>query len=154
MIFRLTTFMVLGTIGAVLGTWASDRTPPGQVVEVQLPKHPTPPGGQLRITYVVQRYRSCEMHIDRIMWDSTGARFPLVDLDFGSAPGPLGQSKYAFFLNIPATFAQGDGHYQAITAYICNPLQRIWPIIVKGEPVTFKVAGDPVPAAPVAVIPR
>lgn len=141
---------------AIAGIWVADREPPTTVFSVQALTSEVRPGGQMRALYSVRRFRSCAVHVDRLLFDSAGERYVLEDLDFAAAPGQLGDASYTVGINIPRRFSEGAARYQAITQYVCNPLHKLSPIVVTGSPVLFDVKGPPVPAdeAPIEIMPR
>jgi hypothetical protein len=155
MIWRIVAVVVFGGLGAMLGLWTTDREPPSQAISTQVLTETIRPGDQLRILYTVRRWRSCQVKIDRLLFDAAGERYVLDDLEFAGAPGPLGETTYTVGITIPRRFAAGLGRYRTASTYVCNPLQRIWPINGPGTEVEFHVGGDPLPAdaLPVEVSP-
>lgn len=135
--WRGSVFLSLGAVGLATGSWVADRTPPtvvlsatqiGQVV----------PGGQLRVRYIVERYRSCAFTVDRVLFDGKEVRLDLPDLTWKAAPGPLGRDEYTVLVDIPDDFAPGPSIYRTVISYECNVLHKLWPIITRGE-VRFEV---------------
>jgi hypothetical protein len=155
MIWRLAVAIPVLFFSAVLGMWAEDRDPPSQAISAQVLTETIRPGDQLRILYTVRRWRSCQIKIDRLLFDAAGERYVLEDLDFSASPGALGEATYTVGITIPRRFAAGAGRYRAVSTYICNPLHHIWPIIGPAPEVEFHVSGDPLPAdvLPVEVSP-
>lgn len=156
LIWKLAISIPLLFFSAVLGLWVADRDPPTAVISVTPLSDTVQPGGQLRILYNVRRFRSCAVHIDRLLFDAGGERYVLEDEEFAGAPGPLGDATYTVGVNIPRRFAEGPGRYQAITEYVCNPLHHISPIVATGAPTTFTVKGPAVSSdvPPLEIIPQ
>ena len=143
MIWRIITFSFASVIAGILGLWAADREPPIYVIKAE-PVKTVWPGDELQLRYTVYRRKSCETNIDRFIFDSQLVRYVLDDLAFSGAPGPLGESTYVARVAIPAKFAIGQARYRVISKFVCNPLQRIWPIVVESPDVVFDV-GTPKP---------
>lgn len=156
MIFKLVAFVVFAAFGGTMGFWVLDRQPPTVVLRTTIMNEPVRPGEELRIKYAVQRLRSCETNVDRSLFDADLVRVILEDIAFNGAPGPLGESVYVATVPIPRNFARGTGHYRVVTKYVCNPLQRIWPVVVENPDVYFRVDGEPLPAnqMPIETLPR
>ena len=156
MIFRVLTFALVGSVAATLGVWTIDRQPPVTVLRADVMVKPVRPGEDLRIRYTVHRFRSCETYVDRSLFDADFVRVVLDDLAFTSAPGPLGESMYVATVPLPRNFASGTGQYRVVTKYVCNPLHRIWPVVVESSPIWFEVSGEPVPVTqmPFETLPR
>ena len=151
--FALFFLCVIGTMCGCTGYWVSDRESPTRIVDVKIDDPVVAPGGLLTMHYDVSRIKSCAVKIDRILYDSQRVRVALEDLDFGGAPGPMGNDTYTVKVGVPRVFAPGPATYQTVSRYVCNPLHNLWPVVVIGQPVPFMVAGDPVPAAMVQVAP-
>lgn len=157
MMWRIITFASVSVIAATLGVWSSDHEPPTRLLKSEVLTPTVRPGGELRIHYTVQRFRSCRVHIDRILYDADRVRRDLEDLEYAAAPGVMGESSYTIAVTIPRNFAQGPARYREITTYFCNPLQMYFSAIVEnGDPIKFKVEGEPddTSNSPIEVIPR
>lgn len=157
MIWRIATVVFFGAIGATLAVWTNDREPPIRIVKAFAVTKEVPPGGELRVSYEVQRFKSCRTHVDRILYDSENVRRDLDDIDFAAPPVPVGESSYIVGVTIPRNFAQGKAKYRTIWTYTCNPLQSMFSPVVVSEPdIEFKVEGEPVSIdeSPMEVIPR
>ena len=145
MILKIAIGLPVIFFAGVMGVWVSDRDPPISLISVTAMNESIQPGGQLRVSYSVRRFRSCGVHIDRLLFDANAERYVLEDIDFAAAPGPLGDATYTVGINIPRRFAEGVGRYQVITRYECNPLHNFSPIVVTGPLITFTVKGPPTP---------
>jgi hypothetical protein len=148
MIWRAITFTTIAFISGTLGFWTADKEAPTRINRVEVLDNAVPPGGTVRIRYHVNRVRSCPVQIDRILYDAQRSRTTLEDLTFAASPGPLGDDAYIVQLRVPNSFVEGPATYQTIARYECNPLQRLWPIIVQAPGVAFNVVGPPVPSVP------
>jgi hypothetical protein len=156
MIFRIIAFATVAAAASALGFMWLDTQPPTVVLKMEILNEPVRPGGELKIKYTVYRLRSCETSIDRLLFDHEKQRVILEDLTFNGAPGPLGESNYVAQVPIPRSFATGPATYRVVSRYVCNPLQRIWPIVTINPDVNFEVAGEPLPntIAPIETLPR
>lgn len=156
MIWKIAVGVPTMFFAAIGGLWVADREPPTTVFSVQALTSEVRPGDQMRALYSVRRFRSCAVHVDRLLFDSAGERYVLEDIEFAAAPGPLGDASYTVGINIPRRFAEGPARYQAITQYTCNPFHKLSPIVVTGTPVSFDVKGPPLPAdqSPIEIMPR
>lgn len=156
MIFKVISFTLFAAMGGTVGFWVLDRQSPTVVIDAVPMNEPVRPGEDLRIKYRVQRFRSCETTIDRTLFDADQVRVILDDIAFNSAPGPMGESVYVATVPIPRSFATGAGRYRVATKYVCNPLQRLWPVVVENPDLYFKVEGEPLPAnqMPFETVPR
>lgn len=144
MIFKVSSLALGCFLGAFLGNWIADRDPPS-VTTLQRPLNsPVRPGSELLVQYHVKRYRSCSTSIDRFIFDAQGVRTILDDLEFKTAPSPLGDSVFTAPVPIPRTISEGRAVYRINATYVCNPLHRFWPITVEGREIPFDVAGPPV----------
>jgi hypothetical protein len=94
------------------------------------------PGQPANIVFNVTRSRFCDGRVYRWLEDSTGNRYylPTVYLDSEQlaelerkSPG-----KITVTVDIPHNFAEGVGKYVAQTEYMCNPLQKYFPIKTTG----------------------
>jgi hypothetical protein len=156
MIFKILAFVVVGFSSATVGFWYLDTQAPATVLRVEVLTDPLQPGADLKIKYTVHRFRSCETTIDRLLFDSQQQRVILEDLTFNGAPGPLGESTYVASVPIPRSFATGIGTYRVVARYVCNPLQRLFPIVVMNADIRFMVEGPALPntMAPIETLPR
>jgi hypothetical protein len=139
-------FVAFAAAGGTLGLWASDRRLPTVNLETKVLTPVVRPGGELRVEYKVLRYRGdCAINVDRLLFDSTKARYDLPDRSFSGSPGPTGPDTYVVPILIPSSFAQGPATYRIISRYECNAIHRLWPIVTPEASVSFLVEGDPMP---------
>jgi hypothetical protein len=139
---RLTLYFsvfVLWILGGWLGSLAADRDLPVVIYTAEAATPIVSPGAELRIEYTLLRRRSCEVNSDRFIFDSQKTRFEVPDLNIraGLATGP---DHYVVPVNVKPETAPGPAIYRTITNYICNPLQRIWPIEGGVRDISFIVA--------------
>lgn len=132
MIFRPLALTVLAAIFApmallagLLGMWIGDRTPPGRLVSAKVVTPNVEPGGTFQIRFEVDRERSCETQVDRMLVDADGHREPLPDINNAQ---PLGPKAYIATAEVPYYFVRGRARYITATTYVCNPLHRWFPI--------------------------
>lgn len=138
-VFISITLAAVGVVGGVLGLWIADRTAPATTLTARVINDPVAAGDDARIQYRVVRHRSCEYTVDRYLYDADNVRVVLDDLLFLAAPGPLGDQTYIAPIPIPRNFAVGLARYRTSFAYRCNPVHRLWPILVEGLEIQFNV---------------
>lgn len=134
-------------ICAIVGFWAQDRSPPTTVHEASIETPSVPPGGLLKVRYVVTRKKDCRLHAERMVLDGQRTRVPIPDDDFIAAPGPLNmRDDFSVTFHISTVAEQGDAVFRSVQSYYCNPLHHIlsWPIVVYGQDLKFVIAGPPV----------
>jgi hypothetical protein len=125
-------------LGGWLGALAADRDLPTVVYSAE-PVHPSvAAGGELRIDYVVRRIRSCNVSIDRFIYDRFKTRYELEDLNV-NAGLPLGEDRFVQPVKVPLGVEPGPAIYRTASTYICNPLQRLWPIYAGTRDIGFIV---------------
>jgi hypothetical protein len=145
-------FLIALAIMFLIGTWAFDRQTPVTFHEAIVETPVVQPGGILRVAYKVTRTRNCSVHIEQVLFDENGGRYPMADTFFLVDPGPLGEDAYAVLVPVPSFFHVGKGRFRSARAYFCNPLQRFfnWPVVIppyegKANDVPFRVGFNPVP---------
>lgn len=115
--------------------WSIDRRPPFAIVAVQ------PAGGKPGSSIVIDasvrrdRSRQCSARFTRQIYDSAGVRYDMegdqlataamVDRAEKMAPGRLLLS-----IDIPPSVRPGSAVMLTSLAYVCNPVQVLWPIEV------------------------
>ncbi len=156
MIFRAASLVLAAGLSGVIGTWVADRTPPTTQISAVPVSEIVTPGGELRIEERVTRNRICSLHLERVLFDAARVRFVLEDLDFLTAPGPVGADDYVTPIMIPRTFSEGPARARLIKSYSCNPFHRWWPITLPPIDVPFRVVGPAVPGdqLPIEIVPR
>jgi hypothetical protein len=145
-------FLLALAIMFLLGTWTFDREVPVKFHQALVETPLVAPGGILRVHYQVTRERNCSVHIEQVLFDENGGRYPMPDTVFLVDPGPLGDDAYSVLIPVPSFFAVGKGRFRSARAYFCNPLQRFfnWPVVVppyegKANDVPFNVGFAPLP---------
>jgi hypothetical protein len=125
-------------LGGWLGFLAGDRDIPTTTYSAQTLTPEVAPGGVFRVSYTMRRHRSCETHVDRFIYDSENTRHVLPPLDFN--PGlRLGQDEYTVPVKVPEEAKRGPARYSVVSTYICNPLQKLWPIIGEQREIRFEI---------------
>lgn len=147
MFVRLVIYGLVIAGGAYIGTAATDNVVPVSVIRAVPENSVVPPGGFLRIVTTVQRWRSCPVKIERIIFDAEKGRWPMEDLDFKTAPGRMGEDEYRSEIKLPDRAAYGPARYVVINSWTCNWLQRFFdtPITSMSPDVHFVIAGPPLP---------
>jgi hypothetical protein len=130
----------------LMGTWAFDRRDPVTFHQALVETPVVAPGGILRVHYQVTRNRNCAVHIEQVLFDDAGGRYPMPDTTFVVDPGPVGDDAYSVLVPVPTFFKPGRARFRSARAYYCNPLQRVfdWPVVIppfegKSNDVPFKV---------------
>lgn len=132
MIWRLLAasfFLVAASFAGAAGFWVTERTPPAYIMAAEVITNPVKPGGDLRISYSVERRESCFVQVDRVMFDSTNTMFVLADADYHGAVGPMGYDTVRVNYRVPLDMAAGRARLRVIAAYRCNPIHWLWPVV-------------------------
>ncbi|KQT08539.1 hypothetical protein ASG40_11720 [Methylobacterium sp. Leaf399] len=149
MIWRCIAYLSLALIsGAILTVatltsyYLADRRSPIRVDSVEVLTPTVEIGGRLQIRTVLTYMRSCKIHSDRQMFDSANHRKLVEDVDFETAPAPLGEPQTIIqTFEVPAYFVPGKAIFQTFPWYACNAVHRyIWPIEPGGLTVEFEIA--------------
>ena len=118
--------------------WTVDRTPPVKFIEYGIFPPTVKAGGTIYRVIKVERLRLCETDPDTVIID--GARVKWV---YEEAPllvaGHLGFDEYKRPVVVPLQASPGPSEMRTSATYICNPIHRIWPIKVVGEPLRFTI---------------
>lgn len=127
--------------------WAADREPPftyaGNPVAERIGRN------EITLQYDVVRHRICPVVATRWLRNNEGYRHYLPDVRISAdAVRELEQQvhgKVKLTLQIPEALIAGKWIYDVTLYYECNPVHRVWPIVVAfGVP--FEVTdGKPVP---------
>lgn len=140
MMFRAVFYGTAALVGATLGLWTIEREPPVVTLRTELSTPTVAPGGDLKIKLTVRRTKSCVTHVDRMLFDAEKARFPLPDLDYKKAPGPLGDDTYMTVIPVPEQMGEGPALYRSISSYQCNLVHLLWPVSLEPIDVPFVVS--------------
>lgn len=139
-------FILAMSILFLIGSWTVDRRTPVDFNQSLVETPVVAPGGILRVHYQVTRHRNCSVHIEQVLFDENGGRYPMPDTVFVVDPGPLGEDAYSVLIPVPSFFQPGQARFRSARAYYCNPLQRFldWPVVLppfegKANDVPFKV---------------
>jgi hypothetical protein len=143
MMWRIGLSAVLLFGAAALGMWINDREPPNTVLSVDVLTPTVRPGTELRILYHVQRWRTdCAVHVDRVLYDSRNASFPVPDVDFAASPSAkTGADSVMTIIYIAPNMAEGKARFRSVSTFRCNPMHNIWPIKRESPEIIFNVAG-------------
>lgn len=96
-------------------------------------------GDVVSIHWVGNRTRECFGTVNRSVVDSQGVvyAFEAVSAIYASVENG---TKLVREFTLPKQMAAGPATYKATTLFICNPIQRFWPIEIHGPDVHFDVA--------------
>jgi hypothetical protein len=125
-------------LGGGSGVWLVDRDAPTIVYSAEAVTPVVPAGGELRVDYAVRRLRSCAVSVDRFIIDKFKTRYELPDLNV-NAGLPLGEDRFVQPVRVPADVEPGPAIYRTASTYICNPLQKIWPIAAGARDIGFVI---------------
>lgn len=131
--------LIIGAVTMQGSLWALDRTPPIDILASEADGFAMAEG-TLFVRYTVERHRSCQLKVDRSIITSEQVRIELQDSDWAAAPGPMGRDTYKSEVIVPHRVPPGPSLYRVILQYRCNPLQALYPIIIRNE-TPFVVAG-------------
>lgn len=143
---RIAAGLVLGTMvitGGQLGIWLAERDPPTVVLHTEVVPIKPWPDGEVQIRYNVRRYKQCATRVERSVYDSKQLRMVLPPREFAIAPGPIGDDTYSVSVMLPESMSPGRATYRINTTYVCNPIHRIWPIVVIAPDIAFDVQPSP-----------
>jgi hypothetical protein len=141
MIIRACTIFAAAAMAGTLGYMVGDN----QVPFVQQWAEEAPPnpveGQEIVITWHGVRYRQCPGTVKRTIVDYCKEVHYLESVSALYSPVDT-EATFSRSFRIPAHIAHGPAVYQAQTDFVCNPLQRWWPIVSVGVPVKLYI-GDP-----------
>ena len=132
---------VVGIVFAPLIWWIADRTPPVEILEYTVWPKTVQPGQTVYRGLKVNRLRLCEVDPDTVIIDGAKVRWQFEEPPI-LAPGKLGIDEYRRPVVIPLQAAAGPAEMRTSATYTCNPIHRIWPIKVIGEPLKFTIAAN------------
>ena len=129
---RVYLYVFITYIVLQLGVWLYDNKPP-LVVTGPAQYTQATPGVLIKLKVPVVRHRYCNVLISRYMLDSQGTYYDLMATRFLSedslvqlANGTPNHIEFSF--EIPRNIALGPATVVTQLAYMCNPLQAIWPL--------------------------
>lgn len=125
-------------VGGSSGVWLVDRDLPVVINSAETATPIVKPGGELRIEYTLLRKRSCEVTSDRFIIDAHKVRFELPDLNIKSGL-QTGPDHYIVPVEVKPEAALGPATYRTITSYVCNPIQRLFPIEAGQRDINFVI---------------
>ena len=143
MIWRIIIFIVLGTAAAVLGTWASDRSPPYILQNGVVSPDPAVRGDPIHLDSDVIVYKpGCHGTFQRTITDAGGFpwAYPPIPTQFNDLPPDKYRVATPTSYVLPMAIASGQACSVTVTTFYCNPLHNWWPIKVTTPPVCFTVA--------------
>ena len=106
------------------------------------------PGTSFHLSASLFYLRSCGVVVRRSMYDKVGQPYSVPELVL-PAP-PTGISHSSTLISLPLAFPEGEGRIVSKPVYVCNFMQRLWPIAVEARVVHFVAKLDA--TADVAVI--
>ena len=140
-ILRTCIAIITGLLAAYLGYMVGDREVPFvQQWAEEAPPNPVE-GQEIVITWHGARYRQCPGTVKRTIVDYCKEVHTLEPVPAINQPGDT-DGTFTRAFRVPAHIAHGPAEYRAVTEFVCNPLQRWWPIVSPGIPVKMNI-GDP-----------
>ena len=130
--------LLAAVVGGGSGVWLVDRELPTVVISAEPVAPVVVSGGELRVDYVVRRHRSCSVSVDRFIIDRFKTRYELDDLNV-NAGLPLGEDRFVQPVRVPEGVEPGPAVYRTASTYVCNPLQKLWPITGGTRDIPFLV---------------
>lgn len=116
-----------GILSVPIAAMYWDREPPVTRSEVSVEFDHVRAGGDLVVSYSINRLRDCPVTTERTIYDGDGEQYRL-DPSNRLSPGPLGPQQYKRVVQVPASAAPGKARYRVVNAYRCNPLHYWFPI--------------------------
>jgi len=115
-----------------LSVWIFDSKPP-LVVTGPAEHNLATPGELVKLKVPVIRERFCSVLMSRYLVDSQGTYYDLMATRFMSAEGLeqialINPHHAEFSFEVPLNTAPGPAAVVTQLAYMCNPLQAIWPL--------------------------
>ena len=133
-------FAALVALAGLFGYWLLDNDPPlenmtGKVVSVEV--HPDG-GAQVIVEWMAMLRRVC--HGNSIRWIINGYITPLPDIAYPPThPADVGRViKWRVPIAVPKDF-HDTGAYRVRVGYECNPLHRLFPIVLDPPDVPFHI---------------
>lgn len=117
--------------------WSFDRSPPAVVELYAAERTVVSAGGILELKPYVRKYRSCPVKVSRFIKDAKGVVFAQAPVSGGVVVDDVDATPVK--IPVPVEAALGNAVYWADAEYVCNPLQSVWPIIVKFPLVSFTI---------------
>lgn len=135
--------LLIWSATGLIAYWAVDRAPPVRPVDAIVINPKVRPGEWLKVKYKMHPEPSpvtprCKVVIEQLMVSHDDIRARVDDVIYTVDPV---EEWVGLAPQVPHYFTAGVGHYWAVRAYYCNPLQRFldWPIQVVGPQVPFTV---------------
>lgn len=129
-------FLLIFYLFAQLGYWWFDRNPPIKITGIQKTTRAII-GEEVKIEIPVKRdiKRNCSVLFSRYLIDSNGTYYDIMATRFLSYDGWVNMNRVnpdsiKFATEIPRKASLGPAILITQNAYMCNPLQYIWPIDV------------------------
>lgn len=138
------TNFALATMVCVALYWlVLDRALPITIESYSLAQSQVRPGDAIELTVNLTRHRSCPARITRYLRDSR-------DITFAIPPAARqvtmnGHDQIVIRVPAPAEAAAGPAAFWSEAEYRCNPLQALWPIVVRSPEVSLLIVAKESP---------
>jgi len=118
--------------------WGLDRREPVLVHDFSLDPTEVHAGEKILRKISVTRHRLCSTDVDAVIIDGKRIRWVFDEPEITN-PGSLGRDTYYAPMAVPLLAAPGDAEVRVVARRVCNPVQRIWPIVTVYAPLKFKI---------------
>jgi hypothetical protein len=82
--------------------------------------------------------KPCTVSVDGFIIDKFKTRYELDDLNV-NAGLPLGEDRFVQPVRVPLGVEPGPAIYRTTSTYICNPMQKLWPIAGGTRDISFLI---------------
>lgn len=128
-------WLIIAGVAMVLATWAIDRSPPFKLLSYSV--FNGRPGDSVLMIATVKRdlNKACSVTFSRYLFDHKGVRTDLSGIQYMTASAlsqmdKANPNKLLLAIKLPVDIAPGPAKLVTSLEYVCNPIQRIWPLDV------------------------
>jgi hypothetical protein len=128
-------WLLIAAVAGVLLFWAFDRSPPFELKDYTVFNGRR--GETLLVSATVHRAvdRSCSVTFSRYLFDAKGVRTDLSGIQYMTASAleqmnRVNPDRLLLNVKVPDSVQPGPAKLVTSLEYVCNPIQRLWPIDV------------------------
>lgn len=121
------------------GWWTIQRDPPIRLDAIEVLTERVSRGGEIRVSYTVERRELCEVVVERFVIDSDRVIHLIEPRRYSSGRGSIGVDQYVERAPVPAGASYGPAVLREILIHTCNPVHRFWPIRQQLPEVAFEI---------------
>ena len=118
--------------------WSFDRRAPVTTIEVSIVPPQIRAGDTMYRSITVERHRICETDPDIVIVDGLKTRWRIEEAAIRT-PGHLGRDTYKVPIVVPPAASPGKSELRITVIRVCNPIQRVWPIVEVLPPIPFVI---------------